>query len=615
MAASKNRPKNTSNGSVSSAPSLPAEEQKGSNLLALGTGGGSKVERLKVDSRHLRGQITEELAQDTSHFTEEQTQLLKFHGTYQQENRDARAAARASGGAKAHQLMVRSRIPGGVLTAAQYLAEDDLAGRYGNGTLRITTRQGFQLHGVLKGDLRATIKGINDALLSTLAACGDVNRNVIACPAPLPGRVNAQLAALAHQIALYFAPRSSAYHEIWLDGEQVDAIEAPENADAEPIYGPSYLPRKFKIGIAFPGDNCVDVYANDVGLVPELDGDRLTGFTVLVGGGMGATHGKTETYPRLATPLGFVPSDDLLAAIEAIMTLQRDYGDRQNRKHARMKYVVEERGIAWFRAETERRLGHPLADPHSLTWEGTDDHLGWHQQPDGKWFLGLHVLNGRIADTPRARLRSGLRAAVKRFQPGVHLTTLQNVLFTDLTASQRAPLEKLLARYGIAADPESIGVARDALACPALPTCGLALAEAERALPAVVDQIQADLNDLGLDGERISIRMTGCPNGCARPYMGDIGIVGRSKDLYNISVGGDWSSTRMNELYAASVRLDEIAATIRPLLVLWRDGRAPGEAIGDFCARTGIATLRAHVAEQPAPAAVPAIVAAEPVAS
>ncbi|HLJ82044.1 MAG TPA: NADPH-dependent assimilatory sulfite reductase hemoprotein subunit, partial [Ktedonobacterales bacterium] len=250
------------------------------------------------------------------------------------------------------------------------------------------------------------------------------------------------------------------------------------------------------------------------------------------------------------------------------------------------------------------------ADPHPLMWEGTDDHLGWHQQPDGHWFLGLHVLNGRIADTPRARLRSGLRAAVKRFQPGVHLTTLQNILLTGLAASQRAPLEKVLARYGIATDPESIGVVRDALACPALPTCGLALAEAERALPAVVDQIQADLNDLGLNSERISIRMTGCPNGCARPYMGDIGIVGRSKDLYNISVGGDWSSTRMNELYAASVRLDEIAATIRPLLMLWRDGRSPGEAFGDFCARIGIATLRSLVAEQPA-----AVPAAEPVAS
>jgi sulfite reductase (ferredoxin) len=566
------------------------------DLVSLGPGGGSKNERIKAASRHLRGQIAGELAEDTSHFSEESVQLLKFHGTYQQEDRDQRQAARRTAGTeKAYQFMVRSRIPGGVLTAAQYLAEDDLADRYANGTLRITTRQGLQLHGVLKGDLQPTIREINDALLSTLAACGDVNRNVMACPAPVASRAQAQVEAIAHRIAMHLTPRSQAHHEIWIDGERIHTVEATED-EAEPIYGPTYLPRKFKIGIAFPGDNCIDVYTQDIGLVAELDGERLVGFTLLIGGGMGMTHGKAETFPRLGTPLCFVAPEDVLPAVEAIVTIQRDHGDRQNRKHARMKYLVEDRGVAWFRAEAERRLGRPLADPHPIVWEGVDDHLGWHRQADGRWFLGLFVENGRIKDAGDLRLRSGLRAAVERFQPGIRLTGQQNILLTDIPARQRAALKALLADHGIATDPVEAGVRRFAMACPALPTCGLALAEAERALPDLVSQIEADMRALGMDGERLSVRMTGCPNGCARPFMGDIGIVGRSKDLYNIYVGGDWPNTRMNTLYADAVRLSDLAATVRPLLALWRDQRQPGETFGDYCHRSGIEDLRAQAA-------------------
>lgn len=566
------------------------------NLIHLGAGEGSKVERIKVASDHLRGQIAEELSQDTTHFAEDQVQLIKFHGIYQQENRDARQLRKQAGEEKAYQFMVRSRIPGGALTAEQYLVEDELADSYGNGSLRITTRQGLQLHGVLKGDLHKTIHSINAALLSTLAACGDVNRNVMACPAPIANRAQARVQEIAHQIAMYLAPRSKAYHEIWIDGEKVGTVEDPQ--ESEPIYGPSYLPRKFKIGVAFPGDNCIDIYTQDVGLVACVEDEELVGFTVLIGGGMGMTHGKKETYPRLATPLCFVNAAEVFSVVETIVTVQRDYGDRQNRKHARMKYVVEERGIDWFRAEVEQRLGYRLADPRPVVLHDVEDHLGWHQQSDGRWFVGLHVENGRIKDSAAIRLRTGLRHVIGQFRPGIRLTGQQNILLTDIAEEQRKPLEALLAEYGISTDPTAAGAYRFAMACPALPTCGLSLAEAERVLPTVMQQIEEDLRSLGLAGEPLSVRMTGCPNGCARPYMGDIGFVGRTKDVYNVYVGGDWANTRMNTLYAPSVHLNNLVSTLHPLFLLWRDERIPGETLGDFCHRTGIEQLRAKVEAQ-----------------
>lgn len=559
-------------------------------LLHLGPGEGSKVEHIKVQSHNLRGQIAGELAAETTHFSEEQVQLIKFHGMYQQENRDLRHARKEAKEEKAYQFMVRSRIPGGALTAEQYLVEDELAGRYGNGTLRITTRQGFQLHGILKGDLRATLREINDRLLSTLAACGDVNRNVMACPAPQSSRAQARVTEIAHQIAMYLAPRSKAYHEIWIDGEKAETIEEPQ--EIEPIYGPTYLPRKFKVGVAFPGDNCIDVYTQDIGLVAFLEGEELAGFTVIIGGGMGMTHGKQETYPRLATPLCDVSVEQALPVIEAVVTVQRDYGDRQNRKHARMKYVVEERGSAWFRTEVEQRLGYALADPRPIVFHDVEDHLGWHRQGDGRWFLGLWIENGRVTDRETQFLRTGLRAAIEQFRPGIRLTAQQNILLTDIADEQRAPLESLLHEYNIATDPREAGISRFAMACPSLPTCGLALAEAERALPAIMQQIKADLDALGLTDEPLSVRMTGCPNGCARPYMGDIGIVGRTKDVYHVYIGGDWANTRMNTLYAPSVRRENLTATLYPLFVLWRDERLPGETFGDFCHRLGIEQLQ-----------------------
>src|SRR5579863_5649557 len=578
-------------------PDSAAQEQT-NTLRDLGPGVGSKVEHIKVESDYLHGQIAEELAEDSNRFSESQIQLIKFHGIYQQENRDVRQERKAAGTEKAYQFMVRSRIPGGTLTAEQYLVQDDLASSYGNNTLRITTRQSFQLHGVLKGELQPTIRSINEALLSTLAACGDVNRNVMACPAPVSSRAQAQIQQIAERIALRMAPRSAAYHEIWVDGEQVETITQPSSEEVvepvEPMYGPTYLPRKYKIGVAFPGDNCIDVYTQDIGLVPALDGENLAGFTVLIGGGMGMTHGKTETYPRLASPLCYVPADEVLEVIETIITIQRDYGDRKNRKHARMKYVVEERGTDWFRSELEQRLGHKVEDPKAVHWRSAEDHLGWHEQGDGRWFLGLHIENGRLKDTDTCLLRTGLRNTIETFRPAIRLTAQQNILLADIPAAQRDAVKEMLASYNIVTDPTQVGTHRFAMACPALPTCGLALAEAERVLPSVVQQIEAELQALGLHNEPLSIRMTGCPNGCARPYMGDIGFVGRTKDVYNIYIGGDRPNTRMNTLYAPSVHINNLASTIRPLLILWKDKREEQESFGDFCDRVGIAYLQEH---------------------
>jgi sulfite reductase (ferredoxin) len=579
---------------VSASAPRPAEAAHGtSSLLELGPGNGSKVEANKAGSGFLRGTLADELAEPTNAFSESNAQILKFHGSYQQEDRDQRRSLREAGGGKAHQFMVRTRVPGGVLTAEQYLIEDALAQKYGNGTLRITTRQGFQLHGVLKGNLRATIAEVNAARLTTLAACGDVNRNVMTCPRPPVNPTQEAVQATARTIARHLAPRTSAYREIWIDGEKVEAAPSGEGAaqQTEPIYGTTYLPRKFKIGIAMPDDNCVDIFTQDIGLVADIDGDALRGFTVLVGGGMGMTHGKKETFPRLGTPLCYVESPYVVALVEAIVLTYRDWGDRSNRKHARFKYVVEEHGIDWVRSEVERRFGCPLAFPRKVVLETVDDHLGRHPQGNGRSALGLFVENGRIKDTQDVRLRSALRTVVDRFRPGVRLTAQQNILLTDLRDDDLDEIEAIFAAHGVKLDPDAYGVKRHAMACPALPTCGLALADAERALPSVVAEIGAEMERLGIGDRRISIRMTGCPNGCARPYMGDIGFVGRSKDLYDIFVGGDWANTRLNWVFASAVKLNDLAGAIAPLLRRWRDAGEAGETFGDFCQRIGRESL------------------------
>jgi sulfite reductase (ferredoxin) len=559
----------------------------------------SKVETLKSESGYLRGSLPEQLASDSTHVDEAGYQLLKFSGMYQQDDRDQRKERRKEGKERAYSFMVRSKLPGGAMSAEQYLVHDLLAGKYGNGTLRFTTRQGIQLHGVLKGNLRSALRELSGRLVTTLAACGDVVRNVMACPAPERTREQALVQRVAREIEEHFLPRSQTYYDLWLDGRRLELgrkVYGRPVDSVEPIYGKTYLPRKFKIGIAFPHDNCVDVFTQDIGIVPVLEGERLHGYDLLVGGGMGMSHTDGQTFARLAEPLGLVPPDGLLEALEVIVGIQRDHGDRTNRRRARMKYLVHDWGIDAFRTEFERRYGRPLGEWVETGPFQADDHLGWRPQGGGRWYYGIPVENGRIADRGDVRLRTGLREIARRFGSELRITARHDLLVTGLEEAQQGELLALLGEHGIRTPAQISQARRQAMACPALPTCGLALAESERALPGIIDEIERELAVLGLAGEAISIRMTGCPNGCARPYTAEIAFVGRSLDLYNVYVGGSEGGRHLVQEYAASVRGHELVATVRPLLAHWQRARRRDEAFGDFCRRVGVQDLRAQAA-------------------
>lgn len=545
----------------------------------------SKTEIAKATSHNLRGAIAGELDSPEDKFSGESAGILKFHGLYQQEDRDIRRSSRQTGGAKHYMFMVRSKVPGGRLSAAQYLVHDQLATTYGNGSLRITTRQDFQMHGVLKGDLRKTLGTLNEQLITTLGACGDIARNVVTCPSPAAGRTALQLQEYAQQITAFCLPRGRFYHEIWIDG----ALVAPSEPEEEPLYGRAYLPRKFKTGIAYPGDNCIDVYAQDLGLVPEpLPEGGISGFTLLAGGGLGMTHHKKETFPRLADPIAFIRPGQLLPAVEAVIGIHRDFGDRSNRRHARLKYVLEEMGVAAFRAELEQRLGAPLESPGALVWSEAADHLGWEEQEPGVWSLGLPIENGRLMDSNASRLLTGLRELLLRFPYEVRLTTQQNLILCGIPEAERPDVEALLREFQIALPGEVPNLTLSALACPALPTCGLALAEAERVFPPLVRRLDAVLQQLGLGGEHITIRMTGCPNGCARPYTAEIGFVGKTAGVYDIYAGGDFFGTRLAQIIEPSVPYDQLVERLIPRLEAFRQERRTGERFGDFCMRTGV---------------------------
>ena len=560
----------------------------------------SKVERVKAGSNHLRGTLAEALTEDTPTFNEENVQLLKFHGVYQQEDRDKRKEARRLGLEKHHQMMIRTRIPGGVVSPEAYLAHDTVAERWGNGTLRVTTRQDFQLHGVLKGDLRNSIRAINDALLTTLGGCGDVERNIMCCPAPIRDSLRDGVAALLPELVSALAPATGAYHEIWLDGEMVAGSAVPPG-EAEPLYGEQYLPRKFKTAIGLEGDNCVDVHANDLGLVAYRDGSgALAGFNVLVGGGLGRTRNKPETFASVAVPMASVGTEQVIEVTRAVVAVQRDHGDRTNRRHARLKYLIADRGLPWFRDRVQEQVPFALGDPRAVAWPAVQDHLGWQRTDAGGWFLGLYIENGRIADTEESRLRSALRAVVESVGPEVRLTPQQNVILSGVREGQRDAVEAALREHGVAVNGELHPAVRLAMACPALPTCGLAVAESERVLPALIRRLAAMLDELGLRDAGISTRMTGCPNGCARPYLGDIGLVGTTLGKYDVFVGGDPQGTRLNLLYAESVRLDDILDTLRPLLEAFALERQGAEAFGDWCNRLGVTHLRDRFAVEPA---------------
>jgi sulfite reductase (ferredoxin) len=552
----------------------------------------SKAEAVKQQSRQLRGKLAEDLTDTATPFDGAGYSLLKFHGIYQGYDRDSATERKQRGDAKIWQFMVRVRIPGGRLTADQYLALDGLAERYANGSLRVTTRQSIQFHGVVKPGLKAAIGEINGALLTTLAACGDVVRTVTTVPTPLRDPVHDRLEADARRLSTHLLPRTGGYHEIWVDGEKVTPPEPTDEEPVDPLYGERYLPRKFKIGLAIPEDNTIDVLTNDLAIVALFEGDRLTGYNFLLGGGHGMTHNKPETYARLATPVAFVEPDDLLSAAAAVVRLHRDHGDRGNRRHARLKYIIAERGEEWARERLSEDLGKALSPCRPMPDFAVPDHLGWHEQGDGRLYLGVPVASGRIADGENTRIRTALREIVTRFRADPILMPSQDIILSNIEPTDRDAITALLRGHGVRLAEELLPVERWALACPALPSCGLALTEAERVQGDIVGAIAARMRRWGIEEERLSIRITGCPNGCARPYTGDIGIVGRVPGSYTLYVGGDFEGTRLNEAIAERLSIAGVANALDPLFALFASSRAPGEGFGDFCHRIGIAALQ-----------------------
>jgi sulfite reductase (ferredoxin) len=562
------------------------------------------VEEIKAESRALRGTIRESLAADSSHFSEDEYQLLKFHGTYQQDDRDQRAARKAQNQEKAWMFMVRSKLPGGDLTAAQYLEHDKIARELGNGTLRISTRQGFQTHGVLKGDLKECIRRINESGVTTWGACGDVVRNTIAAAAPIADPAHLDAQRLAKEISQAFLSRSTAYADIWLNDEKlaVDPVGMSSRSSAaigtsfsssetdtpneEPIYGKQYLPRKFKIAIAIPPRNDVDVYANDLGFIAQVEAGEVKGYTVVVGGGFGMTHGKQDTYPVLAKPLGYVQRDQVIQTALAVVTVQRDFGNRTDRKRARLKYLIDEKGIEWFRQEVQARLPFSLQAPKEVRWNTVSDLLGWHQQGDGKLFCAIWVQEGRIKDGEGVNTRSAFAKIAQEFGFPVRLTTNCNLIFYNIDPAHKPAVDKILIEHGIQRPEDLTPVRQLGQACVGLPTCGLALAESERAFPGVLDKIEEVLADLGLSEEPILIRMTGCPNGCARPYNADIAFVGRGPGKYAFYVGGSLTGERLVGLQQKSVALAEIPDRVRELLEEFVRDRYQGETFTDYWGRT-----------------------------
>jgi sulfite reductase (ferredoxin) len=545
----------------------------------------NKVETVKAHSRHLRGPVDTELQNDADHFSEDSGVILKFHGIYQQDDRDLRKSRKAQGLGPDYSFMIRVAIPGGVLTPEQYLELDALSDKLANATMRITTRQAIQYHGVRKGGLKPLMAILNQHLLTTLSACGDVVRNVVACPAPFVNRQRSEIMAHAFDLSRKLKPKARAYYELWLDGEKAASAE-----EEEPLYGNTYLPRKFKIGFAFPGDNCVDAYTQDVGVVPVLDGaGNLEAFTLIVGGGLGQSHTVKETHPRLGDPMTTVKPDQLAAVVEAVVKVQRDHGRRDDRKFSRMKYLVEAWGITRFREKVAEYLGYALQPAQPLEWTSGEDHLGWFEQGDGKLFLGLFIENGRVKDN----LRAGLREIVSRFRVDVRLTPQQNILLVNIDPQIRADLETVLKAHGVAL-PETVRpVVRQAMACPAFPTCGLAITEAERVMPDVIREIDALLTEVGLErAPAPTVRMTGCPNGCARPYSAEIGLVGRSLNSYAVYLGGSHLGTRLAREYLDNVPREKLRETLKPLFEAYREARGEDEFFGDFVQRVGFEAFK-----------------------
>ena len=542
----------------------------------------SANEGIKADSKLLRGTIAQDFAdQSTGGISETNSQLTKFHGLYLQDDRDQRTALKKAGKEKAFGFMLRVRLPGGRATPQQWLVLDALSEELSSPSLRLTTRQTFQFHGVLKGNMKPLIQGMHKVLLDSIAACGDVNRNVMAPPNPERDPILQQVYNQAKGWSEYALPKTHAYHEIWLDEELVAGGEL----ESEPIYGPTYLPRKFKTAFALPPSNDVDIFSQDLGFVAIVENGQLAGYNVTVGGGMGMNHGNVETYPRLAEVLGFISADAVNSIGRAVLITQRDYGDRTNRRHARLKYTIEDCGLDWFRGEVERLSGVRFAPAREFEFSTIQDPHGWHRCGDGTWFYGLHILSGRVKDVAGWPMKTALREIAQIHTGDFRLTPSQNLTISGVATEQRPAIEKILTRHGLAGENRRSGLRLNALSCVALPTCGLALSESERVLPEILNKFEPILEEAGLSEDAISLRITGCPNGCARPFLGEIAFVGRAPNKYALYLGASYNGTRLGRLVAPSITIDDAIEFLRPVIKRYALERNEAEGFGDFCDR------------------------------
>lgn len=544
----------------------------------------SEVEIIKEQSNFLRGTLSESLENElTGAIAPADTNLIKFHGSYQQFDRDLESERKRQKLEPLYSFMIRVRLAGGVATPEQWIKFDDLADTYANGTLKLTTRQTFQFHGILKRNLKASMQEINQVLLDTIAACGDVNRNVMCNPNPNQSPVHAEAYETAKQISDHLLPKTNAYHEIWLDKELIAGGEKED----EPIYGKTYLPRKFKIAIAIPPHNDSDVFANDLGFIAIVEDGKLIGYNVAVGGGMGMTFGNNATYPRLATVIGYTPKEKVVDVAEKVLITQRDLGNRSDRKNARLKYTIDHMGIDKFKEEFHQRLGYQLEDAKPYAFESNGDAYGWAQGTNGKWHLTLFVEGGRVKDTDSLQLKSALRRIAEIHQGDFRLTGNQNLIIANIPANQKKAIETILRKYEVLPDKKLTGLRLSSLACVALNTCSLAFAEAERYLPKLIDKLDEIVLANGIEKEPIVVRMTGCPNGCARPYLGEIGFVGKAPGRYNLYLGAGFSGDRLNKLYKENANEEEILDALRPILEDYAKTRKADERFGNFVVRKG----------------------------
>lgn len=544
----------------------------------------SHVEHIKIDSDHLRGDIAQTIADDSiDKFSDDDEQLTKFHGFYQGYNRDTATTRKKQGLDKEWEMMLRAKLPGGRVTAKQYLALDKLADPYGNGTLRVTSRQGIQYHNVMKGDIHPLIAEINKEMMTTLGGCGDVVRNVMATPSPVKNPVYQEIDRVAHEISDATLPTTTSYADIWVNGSKYKPVQSKKSDAIDPLYGTKWMPRKFKIAIATPEDNTVDALTNDLGLFALAEDGQIHGYNVYIGGGFGMKHNKVETYPRMATPLGYVDKADVVEVCKAVVKFQRDHGDRKDRQHARLKYVVEEKGTPFCKAEIEKHFGKAIDNVRDMPPIKIKDHLGWQDQGDGKFYLGLPITSGRIKDTEAHKLRTALREVAEQFDKPMIFMPTEDVVIYEIEQSEKDAIEGIFKSHNVELKEDHLPVELWAMSCVALPTCGKALTEGERARVPIVSMVADTLKKHGLEQEKIAVRITGCPNGCSRPYTGDIGIVGRAPNIYSIFIGGDFEGTRLNHKVADMVKVDQIGDFLEPFFAAFASERAnDNQGFGDF---------------------------------